>query len=181
MSEIVDILSLPIGSGPTFQVNTTGPLYVEVVPTQGTLFQNALGHNNFQGGDSIICLSCGFTLPENFVLSNMSSINSGTQFYPSLEVLGYDLLMPAPHLFTIPIFGNAQGVLLPMSDFEFTINGFYNASQHSTPYSIQCTFPSHTPLVKKMRISMVNVPAALNGVVEEVGIFMKILHSLPMV
>lgn len=176
MAEIIDIISLPIGSCPTFTVNTGGPLYVAIVQNASSAMKNCLSLSKFQAGDSLICLSAGFTLPENFVLRNAANIGFDT-FYPTISVVGYDTVTSLS--FNMPLFGGVSGgIQLPMSDFEFTMNGFFNASSIKNPYQIKAQFPISG--INQLRVSMVNVPAALNGVVEEVGVFLKILHTLPM-
>ena len=177
MAEIVDIISLPLGLGPKFTVDTTGPLYVEAVPNVAVVaLQNGQGFTKFQAGDSLVCLSLGITLPENFVMRNMGAVGS-TIFYPVLAVGGLDTVTAVP--FIVPLFGGNGNIEIPMSDFEFTVNGFFNAAAVVHPWQLICQFPSAG--LNKMRISMVNVPAALNTTVEEIGVFLKILHTLPMV
>ena len=187
MSEIIDILTMLPAESPKFTVDTTGPLTVPLL--KGPLgsapflnyFYSAGGKSVFQAGDNFTILSMGFVFPESFVMAKAAA----NTFQNNLSfALGLEKTTAAgPYL--LPNFG-VEGIQLPLENYEQPLGIFIdvekvNAILLTVSYSlfnVMRYLDDAAPIYPA--VSMIGVPAALNGTVQHVSAFVKILHNYPL-
>jgi hypothetical protein len=178
MPEIVDVLSAPLGKGAQFIVNTAAAS-VDLTPVIIGTAQNmeaAGGVNRFRQGDNLIILSAGYFIPENFVLSQYRAGGVNTSL-PVLYLAGQSA--PGP---SIPLhcWGNSGAMMIPFPCYEIASGVFLDPESNNLNAGITFRIQSLFPLINGgvyPQISMVNVPAALNGLTIQVTPFIKILHN----
>jgi hypothetical protein len=179
MPEIIDVLSAPIGKGAQFVVNTAVNK-VDLTPVimgAAQILESALGVSRFTRGDNIIILSAGYFIPENFVIAQTSSGGFNISL-PNLYLAGQSA--PGP---SIPIrsWGNNGSMRMPFANYELASGIFINPELNNLNAGPTFVLQSLFPLIAAgiyPQISMVNVPAALNGLTIQVTPFIKILHNL---
>lgn len=86
---------------------------------------------------------------------------------------------------------STAGVPFPMDELNGNGYGFFgiHCENQEIPLNIYVTYPAlpivvgmaFEGVIKKANISMVNVPAVLNGVVFPVYLYLKVKHNLPMI
>lgn len=179
MPEIIDVLTPEVDQCPTFTVDTTGPLFVNVVPNPaGTQIMYAgTGQSKFVRGDSFIVLSCGYLLPEAFRIYGYGPLGIGKTAVPLLLLSA----RPQGGGIDIPIisFGNLGLLRLPFPNYELSIGTFCDPEANNltgATFQLKEQFPYPTG-IEFLRVSMVNVPAVLNGVEFKVVPWFKVLHN----
>lgn len=183
MAEIVDILAPPLGHGAQFTVNiavASVPL-TPIIVGSGQVMEAGSGAFKFDRGDNFVVLSAGYTIPENFVMAQYQSLGGANEYpYPVLffqlaGALGYG---PVP-LRTV---GASGSVRLPMENFEWSL-GVFTDVENDIAIPEDFYILSLFPLIAgapQPQVSMINAPAALDGVTIEVTPFIKVLHNLPL-
>lgn len=184
MAEIIEILTVlpnavtPYLGIPHFTVDTA-QTSVEVHGSQGFKLCNGAGRSVFQAGDNILLLSMGYTLPESFAVANPAmNANAPVTELPTLDIASYyadDLNNSVRYL--------AEYSFVPMPNFEMPNGVYYNSTDPTLlpkKYILKGSFSAYPPF-SQFRISMVNVPLILNGTLQMVNPFIKILHNLPLV
>lgn len=186
MPEQIDVLSAPYQYGAMFTVNTAvnSVNLVPVVPgTPMTLTAGGGtiggGGFEFQVGDNIEILSVGFHIPENFTLAQYSVAGGGEFMLPIMYLRG-QVLGGGPWA-AITQFGNNGTLRIPFSDYEMSVGSFVDVVDTgliggSGVFSLQTIFP-YTLGLDYPQISMINAPAALNGVDLYVTPFIKVRHN----
>ena len=181
--EIVDVLTLPLASCPAFTVNTTNPTDNSVplvnptlTPPAYSVLQNASGNSVFRAGDNFSVQSVGYSLPEAFVMAKTPA--NSIKKSPSIIL---QLLLSTGSLIVHPVYG-ADGITVPMENYENVINSFLDVTQLNLSLSFKLwallVGDSVTPVAP--RVSMLGVPSTLNGTVQNVTVFVKVLHNLPL-
>lgn len=171
MSERIDVLTPWLAQCPQFTVDTTGPLFVAVAPTVGivTMYSDDAILNVFRRGDNLTVLSMGYFVPDNFLTYEYV----GLATMPAMRLYAHRIT----HADDIPLtqFG-ADGVIrAPFPNYEMAMGVSIEAEDFlgdSFRLAVDFNLPG--------RISMVNVPAALNGEVYHVVPFLKVLHNFPL-
>lgn len=176
MAEIIDVLTTPIDKGAQFTVNTAVAT-VDLVTVTG--FQERMyagsGTSLFARGDNFILLSCGFFIPESFVMSEYENLGPGDYPVPVLLFAGEKQGGGIISFFNI----GSNGLLrIPFANYEMSNGVFINPEDNNLTdnFYFTCLFP-YTVGVDRPQISMQNVPAALNGDTFYVTPFVKILHN----
>jgi hypothetical protein len=178
MPEIIDVLSAPIGKGAQFIVNTAAAA-VDLTPVIIGLAQTmeaAGGVKRFRQGDNLIILSAGYFIPESFVMAQYRVGGLNTSL-PVLYLAGQSA--PGP---SIPLhcWGNSGAMMLPFSNYEIASGVYLNPEDNNLNAGITFNIQSLFPLINGgvyPQVSMINVPAALNGTTIQVTPFIKILHN----
>ncbi len=177
MAEIIDLLATAHDGGAEFTVDTTGPLSVDLVPVNPAIHKLYAGGgtSQFKRGDSFTILSVGFFIPENFVMYNYENVFAETISVPVILLQGVKLLGGAISIFN---FGSNGLFRMPFHNYEYSVGTFTDPEENNLieEFSLQTLFP-FTSGLDRPQISMVNVPAVLNGVTIKVTPFIKVLHN----
>lgn len=181
MPEIIDVLALLPSDSPYFIVDT-GELSVnlrdEENPVDNCMMMSQGRQAIFRRHDNFQVLSMGLILPDSFALSSMkeSPYNedspSGALF---LSIVKEDTVSPQ---YRIPNFGS-YGISLPMENYEMPLGVFVNVVNipMDDPFYI---FGKYYTASGWPQVSMVNVPAAYNGLKLRATLFIKVLHNFPL-
>jgi hypothetical protein len=143
---------------------------------------NANKQSLFQRLDHVTLLSLGLVMPLNFQLYPYSddAVNNFFSVCPniSLRTVAGDPGMTETEIFSY---------WLPFADYELSINEFRELSTSYITASFQLRAlltinldPQANPPFYTPRVSMLNVPAALDGLKFRVPVFAKIQHNLTM-
>jgi len=180
--EIVDVLVLPLSKSPYFTVNVLTPVN-NAVPIVNPLLSppvfstvvNTAGNEVFVPGDNFSIQSVGYSLPENFVMSRtaMGSLKKA----PSLFIA---LVLSNGTRIDHPIYGG-NGVVIPMENYENVINSFLDLTALpgglTQSFKLIATLLGDTTTPVPPQVSMIGVPASLNGTVQNITVFLKVLHN----
>lgn len=184
MAYQVDILSTQIQNGAQFTVNTAVNS-VDLVPSfpgnPQTLFAGSGtvggGGNLFSEGDNFTILSAGYHMPENFVMAQYEIAGGGEYPFPIMFLRG--AVTGGGPILPITQFGNNGNLRFPFENYEMSLNTFVDPVKRGLvggDFELQILFPL-TSGADSPQVSMINVPAALNGVVIYVTPFIKVLHN----
>jgi hypothetical protein len=179
MSEIIDVMTLPLAQTPNVTIDTTGPDYVAATfPVGNGRLINFAGKQIFQAGDSFKLLALGIILPE------ATTLFKGPLWLPlpymSLQAEG----AVSTEIYSNPNFSSGQ-LFLPSENMEFVLNTFYDCKD-----SFQMAFPTIyltserfylIGAIGNINVSMLGIPVSLNTKLLQIGMFYKILHTLPLV
>lgn len=181
MSEIIDILTLPIATAQRFTVNTA--VTNVALTTPGGLgfkhLQGAAATGLFQNGDSFSILAAGLVLPEGFTPYKDPAVTVNPLIPTELVLQGANSL----EIYNIDVLGFYSSINIEMENFEQALDVFCNCINqvqisHPTVKLNEAFFLACYSL--DIKISMLNVPAAYNGKTFFVSPFFKILHNFPL-
>lgn len=176
MPEIIDTLIATKVNTPWFTVNLAAAnKRVFVVDGLAPCFMmNSSLKYYFQPGDNLILLNVGYYIPESFCTTQ--SIAPANPVFPFAHFTVVDAADVVKGV--LPGLGNLGGIILPFENYEGAynvysdVNSLYNAGKYKLSVIM---FFNHTC------ISMINVPADLDGKTFYIFPFIKVLHSLPMI
>lgn len=189
MPEQIDVLSAPFQMGAQFTVNIA-VASVDLVPCVpgvpqiltaggGTILG---GGYEFRNGDNFEILSAGYHIPENFVMAQYDTAGAG-EFMLPIMFLQADPVGAAP---AIPVqqFGNNGTLRMPFEEYEISLGSFVDIEALGVTgtgggFSLQMLFP-YTVGLDNPRVSMINVPPALDGEIIQVTPFIKVRHNFPL-
>jgi hypothetical protein len=182
MAERIDILMPQVDAAPTFTVNNAVNS-VDLVPNPAGTQVMYAGANvsKFQRGDSFIILSCGYFIPEGFRIYGYEEAGLLKWPVPILLLTG----RPAGGGIDITInsFGNNGQLRVPFPNYEFSIGTFCDPEADGfspgATFELKEAFP-YVSGIDSVQVSMINVPAALNGVIFKVIPWVKVLHNFPL-
>ena len=123
----------------------------------------------FQFLDHFTLISLGYRLPLGFEFLSVQD-NLAQECLPSIEMRVKENGRPAAYLYPHNIF-------MPFDNYELNFGHYYNIpiiTVSAEAYQIVFNFRQNWTY----NVSMVNVPAALNGVTYYVPIFAKVEHTL---
>lgn len=178
MPEIIDVMTPLLSECPTITVNTavTNVPIVKTIPNLLTHYAGA-GTSHFVRGDNFIILSVGIFIPERFVAFQYESAGAGDFSSPVIFLAGLPLGAGIPiALFNVGANGQIR---IPFYNYELSMGVFTDTEANNfsaATFELQSQFP-FTSGLDDPTISMVDVPAALNGVVFSVVPFIKVLHN----
>jgi hypothetical protein len=191
MSEIIDVLTLLPAHSPSFTVNTA-VLSVDLkipihVPAYDYHLVSGGGKKRFTAGDNFTVLSAGYVLPESFGMAK-APVNTH-QAAPALAI-GIQAYTGGS-IYFLPNF-QVDGVQLPLENYEIPLNIFVdvmNISDGVGGYPFRTTkfnLPTYLLGLDAQnnlypQVSMVGVPAILNGTVQNAILFVKILHNYALI
>jgi hypothetical protein len=137
----------------------------------------------FRSGDNIELLSYGYYIPERFIMYEPTSGGAGVE-NPCLCMALYAFTDPPPPGVGVQIpltqFGFLGNVKMPFPNYEMAMGIFIDSSQAiGEKFWIETNFPWNSGLNPNM-LSMVGVPAALNGTTIHIVPFIKIMHNFPL-
>jgi hypothetical protein len=179
MSEIIDVMTLPLAQTPRVTIDTTGPDFVAATfPGGNGRLINFPGKQKFQAGDSFKLLSLGLVMPESTTLSK--GILWLPLPYMSLQAEG----AVSTEIYSSPNFSGGQ-LFIPSENMELVLNTFYDCKDsfqvaHPTIYLTSEQFYL-IGSIGNINVSMLGIPVSMNGKVLTIGMFYKILHTLPLV
>ena len=181
MSEIIDVLAPEYAGCATFTVNNAVD-YVDQTAA-GTpaksIFQNASASKAIQKGDNFSILSAGLLLPEAFTLYK----NSGIKSLPTFGIRMQGVTSGATY--NIDAFGFVNLVSVPMENHETAFDLFVDCSKQYRNAVLPLHYLDENFLIytdsASFKISMLGVPAALNGKVFPIIPFIKVSHNLVMI
>lgn len=142
---------------------------------------NANGKGIFVEGDSLILLSYGIMLPENFTF--FQGLGYGL---PALNIYGQDTAA-LPSAFPLPCFQATDPATtlqrVTEENREHEINGFcnYKAFKSLAGKIIIDNYFLIIGFLAGVEISMINVPAVINGQPFYIVPFVKVAHNLPLI
>lgn len=174
--ERIDIFSPKLTDCPSFVVNNA----VNFVPVTSMAIEKVMysgdGKRIFTNADSMIILSTGYFIPERFVLWNYENVAGEQLTNPHLELR----LKENTGVFW-DVFGFGSGGIMPIPfpNYEFSIGGFISPIElglSAVTFELFCRFGADS--TDRLQISMVDVPAALNGLTFYIVPFVKVLHTL---
>ena len=178
--EFIEIMQPRISDCPKFTVNNA----VNFVPVTNMLaesvFYSGSSYSVFTTADNLIILSAGYFIPENFVLWNMEDASGVKE--PTIQ-LRLRLKENTGTFWDIRGFGSGGTLPIPFPNYEISLGGFVNTKDlglNQTTYQLTgiMNYDSTTATPDRMQISMVNVPAALNGTIFYIVPFVKVMHSI---
>ena len=171
MAERIEVLMPILGSCPAFVVDTTGPNFVDVAPDVATV--NFMAADNltylFRRGDNFTILSLGYFIPDNFITYELNGFDAvpSMRLYAHRNVTGDDVA-----LFQFGMMGLIRS---PFPNYEMAMGVSVDVESFlGEAFSIRVLFGNPG------RISMINVPASLNGLTFHVVPFIKVLHNFPL-
>jgi hypothetical protein len=174
--EILDILMLNSDASPSFVVDTSkAGDGVPIVHAAAGVLCNSNLKETFLGIDNFIILSCGYVLPENFVMAK--SIASSL----AVALVLYAKGTITETIYLLTQFGGSGGsLLLPLESYEMPINNFINMKDNFGVGAPE-PFVLYAALTQGQKISMTGIPSALNTTTQKIKVFLKILHNIPLV
>lgn len=183
MSEIIEVLAPALADCPTFTVNTAAK-YVSVAA--GALAFYTTGDSTaevkFNSSDSFSILSIGLALPESFILAEKAG---GTGVRPLVQIF-LELLGESTRYYAMSTGSGNSYITLPFENFENVLSRFYDTNNiFSVTGSPKKKLSSELwfkirGFVDNFRVSMLNVPAALNGDTFHVVPWIKVQHNFPL-
>jgi len=176
--EIIDILTPDNDLLPSFTVNIAANFVnVTGIVAPGAKLRSANGiFSRFQRGDNFTILSVGIFIPERFTIWDYPDASGIKRSAPLLQLNG-TLGGGLTPIFT---FGNIGDMKIPFQNYEFSIGAFVDVEDlavQSVTYQLECTFPFANGEPDNLKISMIDVPAALNTKVFRIVPFVKVLHT----
>lgn len=184
MAELIDVMTPETSDCPAVVVNTAVN-FVDIPINPGAVpFKSSDEFFYcFRRGDNIELLSYGFFIPERFIMYEPVSGNAGVE-NPVLSMALYAFTDPPPPGVGVQIplnqFGFLGNVKIPFPNYETAIGIFVDTETAiGEKFWIEVNFPWNAGL-NIPRLSMVGVPAALNGVTIHIIPFIKVLHNFPL-
>jgi len=185
MAEIIDILMPRFNDTPYFTVDVSAASgYVAVTPGGGPfgIWGVAGQQSLFSKRDNIRLLTAGFYIPESFTNADWYSKKWSEVPSNALQLTVYNLA--GKQVAFMPGFGSSSNgtFALPFPNYEHALDLFCDfANLTGSTYQITGDQYFLTGAVYCNNISMVGVPAALDGKVIKVTPFIKILHTIPLI
>lgn len=176
--ERIDILTPELNDCPSFVVNNA---VNSVVVTPPLLADKIMYSGNdgykFALGDNLIILSAGYFIPERFTVYGYQNAGAAKNCTPQLLL---SIKESGGGTTIIWQFGSDGRMNLPFPNYEFAVGTFVDTTElgiTDPTFSIINSFPFPSD-VDRLLISMVDVPAALNGITFQIVPFVKVLHTL---
>lgn len=186
MAYQIDVLSTPHNMGAKFTANAAvnSVSLVPCVPGNPQIMTAGSGTiggggYSFADGDCMTILSAGFMMPENFVMAQYSVAGGGEYTMPVMYLRGQ---VPAGPILSIDQFGNNGNLRFPFSDYELSLGTFFDPVKRGITggaFQLETLFPL-TAGLDYPQVSMINLPAALDGTTFYVTPFIKVLHNFPL-
>jgi hypothetical protein len=176
--EIIDILTPDNDLLPSFTVNIAANFVnVTGIVAPGAKLRSANGiFSRFQRGDNFTILSVGIFIPERFTIWDYPDASGIKRSAPLLQLNG-TLGGGLTPIFT---FGNIGDMKIPFQNYEFSI-GVFNDTEALGLIDASFELSIMYPLIANtLSISMIDVPAIMNGLTFKIVPFFKIVHNFPL-
>jgi hypothetical protein len=176
MAMVLDILTLEPASCPKFTVDIEAE-YVATSMVNAYLI-NASSKRIFQAGDNFTILSFGILIPGAF--SMVVDLNESIANTMELKLVKED----ATSTYNILPLSTYSTIFIPLDNFENVINTFVDLKRNlAYAGGADVPFSGNFKLDLSILayISMLGIPASLDGKIISVAPFVKILHNLPMI
>jgi hypothetical protein len=178
MSEIIDILTPDILECPVFVVNNAVDYIapsIPIAPPATYRMKNTSGAAIFTKGDSYRILSAGIIFPESFSIFKRAA---NSYALPLLGLLTKG--NPTNDVYYNPSFSGAE-IFIPMENFELVLDVFCNCEEtYKNGIRADNLLKENfviTAYFGNIDVSMLGVPAALNGKTFYLVPFIKVLHN----
>lgn len=173
--EVIDILTPDNDVLPSFTVNTAvNFVNVTGIAGPGAILRACnLANSKFTRGDNFTILSCGIFIPERFSIWDYPDAGGTKYSAPIIQLFGTVGGGATP---VLP-FGNNGEIKLPFPNYEFSIGVFVDVEElglTDPTFQLGTYFPVN---LNTMQISMIDVPAAMNGLTFKIVPFFKVLHN----
>jgi len=181
MMERTDVLTPSIGGCPSFVVDTAVN-YIEVAPAADSvnMVSSVSDTPFFVAGDKFTILSIGYFMPERFSAYG-TSVAVG-EMSPVPQIRLRCRTFPSGVDYDLSELGQTASIKLPFPNYELSVGVFAGDSTPLTEkFSIRSVFPYDNTGFDRLRVSMVDVAAALNGVTFYLVPFVKVQHNFQMV
>lgn len=183
MSERLDILMPVAAELPFFVVDTTGPLSVVLQypgppnPPPFTL-KNAEGGYIFTQGDNFIVMSAGVTMPLSFQLTRPAANPYESFFLKALGIISghgylfreFAAVSDGKFYSIMENYDTPLDVFIDLQNQDASLGTYIKDERFSLGLNIDSG-------VANPQVSMVGVPASLNGSTQYVIPYLKILHN----
>lgn len=178
--ELIDILTPQISDCASFVVNNAVDSVVVNIPVGHKVMYACNDVSNFVRGDNFTILSAGYFVPERFVVYGYQ--NADPAFINSVPQLGLLSIGSLGH--AVPLWiGQVGKINLPFPNYEMSLGQFIDTEENGITdplFQITCKFP-YDDDTDKLLISMVDVPAVLNGKTFTIVPFIKVMHNLGLI
>lgn len=184
MPELIDILTPDTTDCPAVVINTA--VNAVAIPNMAAAVVMRSSDEFFycfRQGDNIELLSYGYFIPERFIMYESVSGNPGVES-PCPSIALYAFTDPPPPGVGVQIPFNQFGYLGTMKcifpNYEMAMGIFVDTmTAIGEKFWIETCFPWNNGL-NLPQLSMVGVPAALNGVTIHLVPFIKVMHNFPL-
>lgn len=174
--EIIDILTPQVSDCGSFVVDNAVDSVIVNIPAGHKVMYACDDLSSFVRGDNFTILSIGYFIPERFMVYGYQ--NADPAFVNSVPQIS--LLSIGSLGLGVPLHIGQNGkILIPFPNYEFSIGQFIDteSSGMTDPlFQITCKFPYDND-TDKLLISMVDVPAVLNGKTFNIVPFIKVMHN----
>lgn len=177
--EIIDILTPDNDLLPSFVVNTAVTnVNVTGIAGPGAILRACnLANSKFTRGDNFTILSAGIFIPERFTVWNYPDAGGTKYSAPIIQLYG-TVGGGATPIFP---FGNNGELKIPFMNYEFSLGVHVDTEEAGltdATFQLGTYFPVN---VNTLQISMVDVPAAMNGLTFKIVPFFKVLHNFQLI
>jgi hypothetical protein len=177
MSERIDILTPSYANLPYITVNNAvNKVAITYAGGSDPTLINGYGQSTFARGDNFIVLSIGIVLPLSFQLHRQNDVAASP-----LILSFYGKALAKLYYFREFNPGGAGYVALPMENYETSLGVFVdiqNQDVNTGSYIKNSVFTLQYGIAGTSNVSMSGVPTALNGTVQRLVPFVKVLHTL---
>lgn len=182
MSERLDILRPAIAQLPFFTVDT-GAATVPIAYPQNPsyILYNAEGYSIFSQGDHFTVLSMGFLFPLSFQLDRSNASNP----YIEAGIFAHGRTSGEDYRFKeISGLGGTGVLFFPVENYEVIFDVYINVNNQDPNNGHYLSDEAYELFIKlavaDLEVSMVGVPGSLDGTVQLIYPFAKILHNTPL-
>lgn len=180
--EVIDVLTPGVTTGAHFTVNLAVDS-VNLASFSGVpeFLYAGNGGTLFALGDNFVVLSIGYFVPERFVLAEFGG--TGNMPVATAQLFFYDNVTTVET--EVGGLGDDGMIRVPFANYEMSVGTFVRPAQNrvedipspvTNPFRLKMKFPI-TSMGLTPQVSMINVPAALDGKDINVTPFVKILHN----
>jgi hypothetical protein len=179
MPEIIDIITPKLSDCYRFTASNLADYVVTTLVLNPKLY-NSVGNYKFKAGDSFRLLSCGVTFPESFTLWKDPALIDKALIQLKLVIKG----LVGGNVFYNPNFSSGE-IYLPSENFELVTDSFMNTKDAYDTVVPTTTlndeaYELYGEFANLLNISMMGLPAAMDGKTFRIVPFFKLKHSFPM-
>lgn len=179
----IDVFTPDITECPSFTVNVAVNSVNLIPPVVGNFYDLSTGFDTtvtdskyFSNGECFNILSCGLIMPDSFVLTNYSHA-VGTLPVVLMYLQAEERVSGTS--FDILQFGNSGTQRIPFENYEMSVGAFVDSAKLgiTESFKLKVSVPYTSGVADYPQVSMLNVPAAVDGNTFYVIPFVKIEHN----